>query len=161
MARSYPDRGPWRMYSFSSHRRLIPVTGYESMAHHIALEPPGVHPLPPQLTPFLGREQEVKAVCTRLQRPEVRILTLTGPGGVGKTRLSLQVATILQEDFAHEVCFVPLAPVSDPALIFPTIVQMLGLRESEEQTSFLLLKSLLKERRLLLLLDNFEQIVEA
>ena len=131
------------------------------MAHQIAVELPEMPPLPPQLTPFLGREQEVEAVHALLQRPEVRILTLTGPGGVGKTRLGLQVATILQENYAREVCFVPLAPVSDPALVFPTIVQALGLMESEAQTPFLLLKSLLKDRPLLLLLDNFEQIVEA
>lgn len=89
------------------------------MAHHTALESPEIHPLPQPLTPFLGREQEVEAACTL--RQEVRFLTLTGPGGVGKTRLGLQVAAILQEEFAHEVYFVPLAPVSDPALVLPTI----------------------------------------
>ncbi len=131
------------------------------MAHSTALEPIKVHNLPPQLTLFLGREQEVAAVCALLQRPEVRLLTLTGPGGVGKTRLSLQVATVLQDDFAHEVCFVPLAPVSDPTLVLPTIAETLGLKESGIQTLFDLLKSSLKDRPLLLLLDNFEQVVEA
>lgn len=131
------------------------------MAHTTAREALEVHHLPPQLTPFLGREQEIEAVCALLHRPEVHLVTLTGPGGVGKTRLGVQVATALQDDFAQQVCFVPLAPVSDPTLVVSTIAETLGLRESGAQTLFMLLTSSLKDRRLLLLLDNFEQVVEA
>src|ERR1700740_2624730 len=76
------------------------------------------HNLPDQLTPLIGRDQGVAAVCTLLRRPEVRFVTLTGPGGVGKTRLGLAVATDLLDDFPDDgVCFVPLAPISDPDLV--------------------------------------------
>ena len=73
--------------------------------------------LPAQLTTFVGREQEVQAVCAFLLNPEVRLLTLTGTGGVGKTRLGLEVATALLDDFHDGVCFVSLASISDPELI--------------------------------------------
>src|ERR1700736_6089747 len=84
--------------------------------------------VPALLTPLIGREQEVAAACSLLQRPEVRLLTLTGTGGVGKTRLGLQIATDLVKDFADGICFVSLAPISDPDLVIPTIAQALGLR---------------------------------
>src|SRR5438132_9222636 len=92
-----------------------------------------LHNLPAQLTPVIGREQEVQAVCTLLRRPEVRLVTLTGTGGVGKTRLGLQVATDLLDDFAAGVCFVPLDPISDPDLVVASIAQTLGVKEAGEQ----------------------------
>ena len=85
------------------------------------------HNLPAQLTPLIGRQQEIQAVCSLLLRPEVRLVTLTGPGGVGKTRLGLQVATDLLDEFADGTCFVPLATISDPDLVAPTVAQELGL----------------------------------
>src|SRR5438105_2333580 len=88
------------------------------------------HNLPAQLTPLIGRAREIQAVCSLLQHPEVRLVTLTGPGGVGKTRLGLQVATELVDDFADGVCFVPLAPISDPDLVALTLAQALGLKET-------------------------------
>src|SRR5438445_9831538 len=88
------------------------------------------HTLPAQLTPLIGREQEVAAACTLLRRTEVRLVTLTGTGGIGKTRLALQVATDLLADFADGVCFVSLAAVSDAAFVIPTIAHRLGLTES-------------------------------
>jgi predicted ATPase len=119
------------------------------------------HNLPGQLTPLIGRAQVIQAVCTLLRQPEVRLVTLTGPGGVGKTRLSLQVATELIDEFADGVCFVPLAPFRDPDLVTSTLAQALGLKETNEQPLRDLLKASLQNKRLLLLLDNFEQVLAA
>src|SRR5439155_21106831 len=89
------------------------------------------HPnnLPIQPTPFIGREKEVTAVGQLLRREEVRLVTLTGPGGTGKTRLALQVAAELSDLFTDGIYLVDLAPISDPALVIATIVQSLGIRE--------------------------------
>src|SRR3989440_1215090 len=119
------------------------------------------HNLPAQLTPLIGREQEIQAACALLEQPEVRLVTLTGTGGVGKTRLSLQVATDLLNDFADGVCFVPLAPISDPDLVLPTIAQTLGIKEAGERPFKDLLQAHLRDKHLLLLLDNFEQVLAA
>src|SRR5207237_170024 len=117
--------------------------------------------LPAQLTPLIGRAQEVAAACTLLRRPEVRLATLTGTGGIGKTRLALQVATDLLADFADGICFVSLAAVSDPDLVVATIAQTLGLKDSGGQPPLELLKTSLLEKCLLFLLDNFEQVAAA
>jgi predicted ATPase len=91
----------------------------------------------------------------------VRLVTLTGTGGIGKTRLALRVATDLRADFASGVCFVSLAGLDDPALVVSTIAQALGLKESEHRTPLDLVQAALRDKRLLLLLDNFERLLPA
>ena len=115
--------------------------------------------LPLPLTPLVGREGEVLEVCALLRRPEVRLVTLTGTGGIGKTRLALRVATELRADFANGVCFVSLAGLEDAALVLSMIAQALGLKESEHRTPLNLVQAALGDKHLLLLLDNFERLL--
>src|SRR5262249_17787128 len=110
---------------------------------------------------LIGREQELAQLVPRLRRDEVRLLTLTGPGGSGKTRLGLRVAAELLHDFADGVFFVELAPLTDPALVIPTIAHTLGVGETEGRPVEERLASYLQDRLLLLLLDNFEQVLAA
>ena len=117
--------------------------------------------LPAPLTPMIGREQEVAAALTLLRRPEVRLLSLVGTAGVGKTRLALQVATDLQDDFPDGVFFVTLAPVRDPELVLSTVALTLSLRATGEQTFLEVLSTSLREKHCLLVLDNFEQVASA
>jgi predicted ATPase/class 3 adenylate cyclase/DNA-binding CsgD family transcriptional regulator len=117
--------------------------------------------LPVQPTPFLGREHEVAAIRDLLGRSDMRLVTLTGPGGTGKTRLALQVAAEVSERFKSGVFFVNLAPISDPALVVPTIAQTLAIREGSGQALLERLTEELQPQQMLLLLDNFEQVVSA
>ena len=117
--------------------------------------------LPAPLTPLVGREQEIAAVCALCSRPEVRLVTLTGTGGVGKTRLALEVAAAMNAAFADGICFVTLAALTDPELVLPTIAQSLGVREQGRRPLLDSLKDHLREQQLLLLLDNFEQVARA
>ncbi len=117
--------------------------------------------LPVQLTLLIGREKEGAAVQNLLQREDVRLVTLTGPGGTGKTRLGLQVAAELSDLFADGVYFVNLAPLSDPTLVVTTIAQTLDLKETGDQPLLDLLKGYLQDKQILLLLDNFEQVASA
>ena len=117
--------------------------------------------IPLQLTPLIGREHELAQVLALLQRPGVRLVTLTGTGGVGKTRLGLAVANALLNTFPDGVCFVSLAPISDPERVMSTIAQALGLWEARDRPMLAQVQDYLHDQHLLLLLDNFEQLVEA
>jgi predicted ATPase/class 3 adenylate cyclase len=117
--------------------------------------------LPLQPTPLIGREKEVVQVCDLLRGGETRLLTLTGPGGIGKTRLALQAAADLLEDFPDGTFFAPLATLTEAELFLPAVAETLGVKETAEQPLDESLKDYLSERRLLLVLDNFEQVLEA
>jgi predicted ATPase len=117
--------------------------------------------LPVQPTSLIGRERDVTTVVHRLRRQDVRLVTLTGPGGTGKTRLGIQVASELRDQFVGGVCFVSLAAIHDVALVMPTIAQALGIREQVGQSLLTRLADVLQPRPVLLFLDNFEQVVGA
>jgi predicted ATPase/class 3 adenylate cyclase len=119
--------------------------------------------LPAQTTSFVGQEQEIAEVRELMLNPGVRLLTLSGPGGTGKTRLALQVAAGLLDAFEHGVFFVALAPVHDPDDVLSAIAQTLDVRFLEGQRQSLLerLQNYLQNEKLLLVLDNFEQVAAA
>lgn len=117
--------------------------------------------LPVQITTFIGRETEIHAVEELLMESECRLLTMTGPGGIGKTRLALQIAGKLLKRFQDGVYFIDLAPISRADLIATTIAKELGLQESSGKQFLENLKDFLHDRQLLLLLDNFEHVIDA
>jgi len=132
-------------------RRLVLTEGTEELAYHL--------PIPP--TPLLGRAQEVKQLCNRLHGHSGRLLTLIGPPGVGKTRLALAVAGEMQALYQDGACFVPLAAVTDPNLVATTLANALNLHESANKPPQTRLIEHLRRKELLLVLDNFEQILPA
>jgi predicted ATPase/DNA-binding CsgD family transcriptional regulator len=120
---------------------------------------PGAGGLPAEVTSFVGRRHELAEA--RRQLTAARLLTLTGPGGVGKTRLALAVMAAASADFPDGVAFVPLAPIVDPALVVSAIAQALGVREAGDEPLLARVTAVLRETPRLLVLDNFEQVVEA
>jgi predicted ATPase/transcriptional regulator with XRE-family HTH domain len=117
--------------------------------------------LPAQPTALIGREREVAQVCALLQTPDMRLLTLTGPGGVGKTRLALQAVGELLDNFPDGIWFINLAPITDATLVASAIAQTLGVREVAGRTMLESLQDNLRDKHALLLLDNFEQVIGA
>lgn len=117
--------------------------------------------LPAALTSLIGRSEERASILDLMAREDVRLVVLTGPSGTGKTRLALQLAADLLPRFGDGVWFVPLAPITEPERIAPAIAQAVGLKESGERSLVDLLKQRLRHGRMLLVLDNFEQVLDA
>ena len=117
--------------------------------------------LPPVSTSFIGREREVEAVGNRLLLKDVRLITLAGPGGTGKTRLAIEVASAVADRFEGGVFFVPLEPIADPALVVPTIATALRVGEVAGRSLDESLDLFLSDRESLVILDNFEQVTKA
>jgi len=145
---------PEHIYQLSGPGLVVEFPPLKSLDRHL-------NNLPAQPTALLGRETEVAATRALLEQAGARIVTLTGPGGTGKTRLGLQVGAELVEAFGDGVWFVPLAAIADPDLVVPAIAQPLGVREIPGEPLLTTLQEYLQKKHALLLLDNFEHLTAA
>ena len=137
-----------------------PLAETKALYERIRSAPPApYHNLPPQPTPFVGREEELAAIAQRLANPSCRLLTIVGPGGIGKTRLAIQAATEAAATFLNGVCFVPLTSVISADFLVPAIAQALGFSFHGSQDPKAQLLSYLHDREMLLVLDGFEHLL--
>ena len=146
---------------FARLSELIQSLSIQLNQQQINSSPTPQNNLPAPLTPLIGAEETSATICNILQRPGVRLLTLMGPGGVGKTRLALAAGAQLLEKFRDGIFFIPLETIHDPALLPSQITRSLNIETSGATTLEDALKTYLRERQVLLILDNFEQLIEA
>jgi predicted ATPase/class 3 adenylate cyclase len=159
---SYRDLGRHQLRDMSAPERIHQVIGADLALEFSPLrtESPKVQTnLPAPMTRFVGRTREVGEICSLLRSE--RLVTLTGPGGTGKTRLAIEVARTLLQDYADGVWFVALDVVREAGLVVPTIAATLGVPEQPGRPLLAVLAERLGEKRSLLVLDNFEQVVQA
>ncbi|MDQ2743772.1 MAG: tetratricopeptide repeat protein, partial [Chloroflexota bacterium] len=158
-------------------RGAVTLKGLEQPVRVIQIVPEGLEPkevtplqpilvthptnLPDEPTPFIGRAGAIRAIGVLLGQPGIRLVTLTGPGGTGKTRLAVQVGTTLLHDFPDGVFFVSLAPLADPSLVPATIAEVLAVKEQAGTTVGETLTAFLGPKHLLLVLDNLEHLLAA
>jgi predicted ATPase/class 3 adenylate cyclase len=162
-AASLRDLGPHQLKDLRHAERIHQLVLRDTPADFPALNTLDRHAnnLPVQSMQLLGRKEELATICGLVGRDDARLVTLTGTGGVGKTRLALQVAAEVVEQFADGVWFIRLSRLNDPDLVIATIAQTLGIKDSGGQSVSDTLCEYLRARALLLVLDNFEQLVEA
>ena len=139
----------------------VPESPFPMLTSDRPFDAPRLTTVPAPLTDLLGRDAELAALSIRLTDRRVRLLTLIGPPGIGKTRLAISAATSVSAAFADGVAFVDLSSISAPQLVLPTIAKVLGVQEQGDQAVSVLLRAHLRSRQMLLVLDNFEQVVDA
>ena len=144
---------------YPEHLFALAIDGVSGGEPLIAAQRP--NNLPAQATAFVGRERQLGEVCALVRRADIRLVTLTGPGGTGKTRLSIEVARALADEFPAGVYQVPLAPVSDPALVPALVAETVGVPERPGRPALEAIKTAIGNGHMLLVLDNFEQIIAA
>ncbi|NNF26206.1 MAG: adenylate/guanylate cyclase domain-containing protein, partial [Gemmatimonadetes bacterium] len=157
------DLGSHRLKDIAEPEQLFQllIQGLPQDFPPIRAEAGRIHNLPVPDQPLIGREKEVEAIGTVLREPGTRIVTLTGPGGTGKTRLALAVGLDVGPSFEDGVCFAPLASIGDPALVIETVAKQLGVPENPGRPAMDVIREGLDNRRVLLVLDNFEHVAEA
>ena len=157
------DLGPHRLKDLTSPQHLYEIVGDGLLADFPPLKSLENRPtnLPVQPTPLLGRARDLTDLTAWLVTDSTRLVTLTGPGGTGKTRLGLQAAADALEDFPGGVFLVALSPINEPSLVVPTIAQTLGVREGPGRSLEHALVEFFRGRKALLVLDNFEQVIPA